>query len=67
MVFGNMRLTKTFIKLFEKNSLKFPSPVGEKVVFESYAYRLGYFWHCKVDEVLKVSFCIFKILDFFEP
>ena len=50
-------LPETFIVFFFEISKEFflniifrKSPVGEKVVFESYEYYLEYFWHCKIDE-----------------
>ena len=69
-------LPETFIKTFFWNFEKqlpqffvFPKfAVGEKVVFESYAYTLGViYWHCKIDELsTKVFCCIFENLHF-EP
>ena len=43
-------------------------PIGEKVIFESYAYPFRYFLALWNDEnLIKVFFCIYKILYSFEP
>ena len=65
-VFGTMRLTGAllskkffanffyFLKGFRLRNMSFLLfPVG-KIVLETYAYPFGYFWRCKIDEILSI-------------
>ena len=69
MVSGTVRLIGDLHRRnFEKMQL-LQSLQLEKSGFRVLCVSLGvFFWHFKIDEFLtKVSFCIFKILYFFEP